>query len=83
MNRVIYCFWFGPEMSDNRKKCFESIIQNSKVGVRLVTKHNLQEYNLADSPIHPAFQYLSATHKSDYLRCYFMYHYGGGYTDIK
>jgi len=36
-----------------------------------------------DFPLHPAFSYLSSTHKSDYLRCYLMHHYGGGYTDIK
>jgi hypothetical protein len=34
-------------------------------------------------PFHPAFKYLSSIHKSDYMRCYVMHHYGGGYTDIK
>ena len=83
MNKMIYCFWFGPEMSDDRKRCLQSLIDNSKVAVALVDESNLRNYILADYPIHPSWQYLSATHKSDYLRSYFMYHYGGGYTDIK
>jgi hypothetical protein len=43
----------------------------------------LRDCELPDSPFHAAFDYLSETHKSDYLRCYLMHHYGGGYTDIK
>jgi hypothetical protein len=81
--RIIYCFWFGPEMSADRKQCFETIKINSKVSVSLITNDNLKEYELKEYPFHPGFELLSATHKSDYLRSYFMYFYGGGYTDIK
>jgi hypothetical protein len=70
-------------MSSNRKKCFDSIVNNSHVTVQLVTEKNLEQFNVPTDPIHSAFQYLSSTHKSDYLRSYFMYHYGGGYSDIK
>lgn len=34
-------------------------------------------------PLHPAYRYLSPVHRSDYLRCYFLHHVGGGYADIK
>jgi len=81
MRRVIYCFWFGDKMSDNRKRCFDSIVLNSGVDVELVTEKTLKNYIV--TPLHNGFEYLSATHKSDYLRSYFMYFYGGGYTDIK
>lgn len=70
-------------MSNNRKQCFNSIVANSGVQVKLITDANLEEYDLPHLPIHPGIGLLSATHKSDYLRSYFMYHYGGGYTDIK
>ena len=33
--------------------------------------------------MHEGFKYLSKNHQSDYLRCYFMHFYGGGYSDIK
>lgn len=68
-------------MSADRARCFQSIKQNSKVNVKLITENNLKNY--LTTPIHDGFKYLSSTHKSDYLRSYFMYHYGGGYTDIK
>ena len=38
---------------------------------------------MKDYPLHKGYKYLSAIHKADYLRCYLMHHYGGGYTDIK
>jgi hypothetical protein len=81
--RVIFCFWFGNEMSENRAKCFSSIVETSGVDVKLITEKNLNQYILKDYPLHPEFNFLSAVHKSDYLRSYFMYFYGGGYTDIK
>lgn len=82
-NKRIYCFWFGPAMSNNRKRCLDSMVHNSGVSVILVTESNLKDFLLPDYPLHPGFNYLSATHKSDYLRSYFMHLYGGGYSDIK
>jgi len=81
--RKIFCFWFGDEMSKNRQKCFNSIIETSCVDVILITEKNLENFILADYPLHLGFNFLSSVHKSDYLRSYFMYFYGGGYTDIK
>lgn len=84
VDRIVYVFWTGVnDMSINRKRCLESIYKNIGVEVRLITFYNLADYVKQDYPLHEAYQYLSETHKSDYLRTYFMHHYGGGYTDIK
>ena len=82
--KIIYVFWTGEnEMSKNRKRCLDSIISTSGVKVQLITPQNLKEYILPDHPLHPAYEYLSYVHRADYLRCYFMNYYGGGYVDIK
>lgn len=59
------------------------LTKNSGVEVKLITPKNLNNYLLPDFPLHPAYDYLSLVHKSDYLRCYFMHFHGGGYSDIK
>lgn len=83
-NNVIYCFWTGTnEMSENRKLCLEQLMYASGCEVRLVTTSNLHNYILPDTPLHPAYEYLSETHKADYLRTYFMNFHGGGYSDVK
>jgi hypothetical protein len=51
--------------------------------IKFITKDNLKKWEVPGHPIHPAYEYLSAVHRSDYLRAYFMCHYGGGYSDIK
>jgi hypothetical protein len=81
MNRKLYCFWFGDEMSQDRKYCFDSMVANAGVEVVLVTKYNLS--NFVRRPLYKGFEYLSHTHKSAYLRSYFMMTYGGCYADIK
>ncbi|MDH1603611.1 MULTISPECIES: glycosyltransferase [unclassified Empedobacter] len=84
IDRVVYCFWTGNnEVTKNRVESLEILRNNLGVEVKLITISNLDNYILSDYPLHPAYQYLSLVHKSDYLRCYFMYHYGGGYSDIK
>ena len=81
---IIFCFWTeNNEMSENRKSHLQSLVQNSNCNVILITPLNLDKYILKEHPLHPAYQYLSATHKSDYLRTYFMNFYGGRYSDIK
>lgn len=82
--RIIWCFWTGSnELTANRVKALRSLERNSGVKVQLVTQDNLSDYVKKDYPLHPAYEYLSCVHKSDYLRAYFMRHYGGGYCDIK
>jgi len=81
---TIYCFWTGKnELTQNRKICLEQLIHTSECKVILVTSINLHEYILSDHPLHPAYEFLSETHKADYLRTYFMNFHGGGYSDIK
>ena len=80
----IFIFWTGTnELTPNRIKCVENINYITNVNVILITKDNLLEWVVKDYPLHPAYEYLSSVHKADYLRCYFMHHHGGGYTDIK
>jgi len=77
----LYCFWTGTnEMSENRKKCFDTL-KNSGLEVVLITENNINNY--IKEPLHEGYEYLSLTHRSDYLRIYFMNFYGGAYSDIK
>ncbi len=84
IDKVVYVFWTGEnKMSENRKKCLESIYKNIGVEVKLITPKNLNNFIKKYYPLHKAYNMLSVVHKSDYLRTYFMHHYGGGYTDVK
>lgn len=81
---LIFCCWTGDEeMSTNRVQALWSILQNTGCTLALINKGNIENWILPDAPLHPAYPYLSSTHKADYLRCYMMHHYGGGYTDLK
>lgn len=83
-SRAIFCLWTGDEMmSDNRLRALWTIFSNAGCSVSFVNKQGISDWVKTDFPLHPAFPYLSSTHKSDYLRCYLMHHFGGGYTDIK
>lgn len=82
--KIIFCFWTGEnKMSNARLVAFEKLKIKSRCKVILVTQEVLADYILPDAPLHPAYKYLSETHKADYLRTYFMHFYGGGYSDIK
>jgi hypothetical protein len=84
LKKQIYCFWTGNnEMSQNRKNCLIALKQRSNCEVVLVTPDNLNDYILPDHPLHESYKYLSFTHRSDYLKKYFMHFHGGGYCDIK
>lgn len=86
MDRVLRFWWGGTvaTMSENRKRCYKSIIRNSGVKrIEMITPENYKMYEVKEQPIHEAFQYLSEVHKSDYLRAYVTYHYGGAWTDVK
>jgi hypothetical protein len=83
-SRVIFCFWTGENpMSEKRRQCLENIKVTTGCNVIFITKDNVMDWEVKGYPYHPAYPYLSAVHKADYLRCYFMRHYGGGYADIK
>ena len=86
LQRNLYSFWVGHNnlvMNQNRINGLESIKNNSNVNFILINNENLPDYILEVHPLHQGFNYLSDVHKADYLRTYFMHHYGGGYTDIK
>lgn len=85
VDNVIYCFWTGTNaIPPNRVRNLELLMStNPHTEVILVTPHNLNKFIKPDQPLHPAYENLSLVHKSDYLRAYFMHHYGGGYSDIK
>lgn len=81
---LIFGFWTANNpLTENRKKSINLIKQNCEVEFKLITPDNLLKYEQPEHPFHPSFQYLSAVHKADYLRTYFMHFYGGGYSDIK
>ena len=80
--KTIFCFWTGKNvMSRQREDCIVQLRNVSEANVVLVTDPT--PYILSSDPLHPAYVYLSETHKADYLRTYFMHFYGGGYSDIK
>jgi hypothetical protein len=82
-DKTIFTFWTGTNiMSETRIRCLLDIAIVSRCNVILVTPTNLHDY-IKSEDLHPAYKYLSETHKADYLRTYFMHHYGGGYSDIK
>ncbi len=80
---VVWCFWYDGQMNENRIRSFEMMKTHLGVPLCLVTKNNLHQFILPDFPLHPAFDWLSDVHKSDYLRIYLLHHYGGGWHDIK
>ncbi len=82
-SRRIFAFWFGSaEMSEQRRACLNTF-ENSECCVHLVNAETLDSFQVSKHPFHPAFQFLSPIHQSDYMRAFFMHHYGGGYADIK
>ena len=81
MNKI-YVFWTGTnDMSPNRINSLKSM-SNSGCEIVLLNTSNLNKY-INDDRLHPAYRYLNLAHKADYLRCYFMTKFGGGYCDIK
>ena len=86
--RKVWVFWFGKEMHGARKVAYHSLLSNIGVEVELVTVKDLHRFNVSTHPFHKAIRFplgngLSAIHVGDYLRAYFMHHYGGGYHDVK
>lgn len=81
---TVFCFWTGKNsMSNARSACLNQLRTAANANVVLVTFETLPKYVLKSDPLHPAYQYLSETHRSDYLRAYFMHFHGGGYSDVK
>jgi len=68
-------------MSDVRKASLETMV-NSGLDVNVVDQNSLYEY-VREDLVHPAYQFLNLAHRADYLRAFFMHHFGGGYCDVK
>jgi FkbM family methyltransferase len=82
--KTIYTFWNGSSPLSESRITNLNLLQNiSQCNVHFILEKDISEYILTTEPLHPAFTYLSATHKADYLRTYFLHFYGGGYSDIK
>ena len=83
MSKNLFCFWTDDNlMPNNRKKALLSLV-NTCLDVKFINKDNLSSWILKKHPLHPAYPYLSAIHRADYLRVYFLHYYGGAYSDIK
>jgi hypothetical protein len=83
-SRTIFCFWTGDNpMSEARTASLKQMAEITGCTVQLITKDNLKDWEVEEDPIHLAYEFLSAVHRADYLRAYFMCHYGGGYSDVK
>lgn len=80
----IYIFWTNDnKITENRLNSINQLKEVTECNIVFIDKNNLNEYILEEHPLHEAYKYLSAVHKSDYLRTYFMNFYGEGYCDIK
>lgn len=80
---VVWCYWEGAAMSGNRSTSFEYLARNIQVPICLLTPENLPLFIKPEHPFPAAYQHLSVVHRSDYVRAYMLYHYGGGWHDIK
>jgi len=87
--KAVFVCWFAGYKVDNQKmskyrfEAFKSLVENIGVPVILITSNNYHYFIKQSHPIHKSFELLSGNHKSDYMRAYLLYHYGGGYHDIK
>lgn len=83
-SNIVFCMWTGTnQMSNRRIQALWTIFNNIRCPIVFLNHLTFRDWELPDHPFHPALEYLSETHKSDYLRCYLMHHFGGGYTDLK
>lgn len=81
---ITYVFWTGNNaITENRQRCLNKLKEGIDVDLKLVTAEKLHLFEHENFPFHPAYEFLSYNHRSDYLRCYFMHVYGGAYSDIK
>ena len=84
VKKIIYTFWTGTNpMTANRQEGIKTMKEKTGVDICVISTNNLNDFIIKDYPLHPSYKNLSRVHKADYLRCYFMHHYGGGYADIK
>lgn len=78
----LYVFWTGDNPIPEVRKASIQTMSKTGLNLNLIDKDSLHDFVRKES-IHPAYQYLNLAHRADYLRAYFMHHFGGGYCDIK
>ena len=84
LEHKVYCWWTGDnELSPNRKRSLAAMKKIHGDALVFINRDNLENYIVSGYPLHEGYKYLSEIQKGDYLKCYFMHHYGGGYSDIK
>lgn len=82
--RRVFALWTGDnDLTPNRQAALDALRTQEGVEVVLVSPDNLDDWWSEAHPPHPAYKHLSLVHRSDYLRCYLMHHYGGAYCDLK
>lgn len=84
MQRIIFSGWMGPNaMTEPRSAALLSMVRNMGCAQAHITVETLASWTHPAFPLHPLFNLLSAVHKCDYLRCYVLHVFGGGYADVK
>jgi hypothetical protein len=68
-------------MTPNRLESVAALREASGARIEIMTAENLPI--VPEFPLHPAFPYLCASHKGDYIRTYLMHVHGGAYADVK
>lgn len=80
----VFVVWAGTnELTPARRRSLGLLEANLGLPLVVVTPANLDEWVVADWPLHAAYPHLALMHRADYLRAYLMHHHGGGYADIK
>jgi hypothetical protein len=80
----LFCAWTDSNpLSATRQAAVNTMESITETKVHFLTPDTLHHWIKPDYPLHHAYPFLSAVHKSDYLRCYLMHHYGGGWIDVK
>lgn len=80
---VVWCYWEGPLMTNNRLLSFNLLKENIGVPVCLITPENINKFLIKGAPLPTTYSKLSVVHRSDYIRAYLLHHYGGAWHDIK
>eukprot|EP00122_Pirum_gemmata_P000937 Pgem_evm1s840 len=85
LQKMMFIFWFGEETwSSARDEAFHSL-SNLEMPIIFIKSDIVQNFEMKPPAfrIHKDLDKLSGIHQGDYLRCYFMRFFGGGYGDIK
>lgn len=77
--KQIFTYWHSDELPLLNKLCINSwFLSNPEYKVHIITETNLRNY----IPVFPkGYNKLIIQHKSDYIRMYVLYHYGGIWLD--